>query len=421
MKKKDYLAYFFIRSVTFPLSFLPLKVLHFMGKIVGSISFFLLAKYRKRALSNLALAKDLNLGNASIKKYAKQSFQNLAINCLEYAKFDRAKDLSKYIRCNNPETAYRLYNKKQGIIFFCGHLANWETLFLDGNINMKGVAIGKPIKNKFLYRWILKIREKNGGKIVCPKNALKEGLRALKQGKFMGIVGDQAMPESAYIFPFLGRPAFNSTAPALLSYKTKSPIIVATTLRKKGFYEITYSDPIYPQLDNSLDFEVKRMMDKALKILEKKVLEAPGQWLWQHNRWKQQTPKTVFKEYRHDCLLVIIEENYDAEALKTIRAIYQKEYLVIMLPVSLNKDLFSYVDEILTYTSKKQMLRDDYRFKLVINFTSYTLARKYYLRKSAIAFLSLDDFVKNSKKQNLSNAIIQKLCRPHTFLSSYAS
>lgn len=418
MRKKDYLAYLLIRIAIFPFSFLPLKVLHLIGKVVGTTSFFTLTKYRKRTLSNLALAKDLKLTNNSVKKYAKLSFQNLAITCLEYAKFARVKDLSKYIKCKNPETAYDLYNKGQGIIFFCGHLANWETLFLDGNKKMKGIAIGKPIKNKFLYQWIIKIREKNGGKIVCPKNALKEGLRALKQGKFMGIVGDQAMPESSYTFPFLGRSAFNSTAPALLAYKTKCPVIVATALRKKGFYEITYSDPIWPHLEDSLDSEVKRIMDKALNVLEKKVAETPGQWLWQHNRWKQQTPRIVFKEYRHDCILIIIDKNYDADALKTLRAIYQKEHLTIMLPNSLNKTFFFYADEVLTYSSENQIFLDDYRFKMVINFTFYSSVKKYYLGKSAITVLSLKDF---GDPQNLSNAIIQKLCRPHTFSSCHAS
>ena len=72
------------------------------------------------------------------------------------------------------------------MIFFCGHQANWETLFIAGNKLFKGIAIGKPIKNILLYKWILSIREKTGGKIVDPKNALKEGLKNLRKVVTLG-------------------------------------------------------------------------------------------------------------------------------------------------------------------------------------------------------------------------------------------
>ena len=69
---------------------------------------------------------------------------------------------------------------------------------------MKGLAIGKPIKNKYLYERVKSIREKNGGKITVPKSALKHGLKALRRGVFLGILGDQGMPSSDFSLPFLG-------------------------------------------------------------------------------------------------------------------------------------------------------------------------------------------------------------------------
>ena len=232
---KENFVYFLIRILTWPLRFLPGKALHFVGRLFGRLAFHLMHDYRKRTLSNLALAKDLHIqGTRELKKIAKASFENLAINILEYVRFDRVDDFSQIIRCVNPSVADELYQKGHGIIFFCGHQSNWETLFLDGTSRMQGIAIGKSIKNKRLYNWILSIRQKKGGRIIAPRNAVKEGLRALRKGVFMGIVGDQGMPDSGYSFPFLGRRAWTSTAPALLSYKTNSPIIVATTSRVNG-------------------------------------------------------------------------------------------------------------------------------------------------------------------------------------------
>ncbi len=286
MDKEKWL-YYLIRTLTFPFSLLPYSWIHRMGKGLGSAAFYLMREYRKRALSNLALANDLALTPSELIHYAKKSFQNLAINCLEYPRLSRETDFSRVIHCENPEIAEAIYAQGHGVIFFCGHQSNWEVLFLDGTTRMHGIAIGKSIKNKRLYNWILSIREKNGGKIVPPRNAVKEGLRALKKGHFIGIVGDQGMPDSGYSFPFLGRRAWTSTAPALLAYKTNSPIIFAATRRTRGGYRIRYHEPIWPDLTQPVEHEVVRMMDQTLTLLQESIKLSPGEWLWQHNRWKQ--------------------------------------------------------------------------------------------------------------------------------------
>ena len=195
------------------------------------------------------MLKSLAASAGEIVPLAKEAMQNLAITALEYAKLAREKNIEKIAFCENPQIAERLICEKKPPIFFCGHLANWEILFLEGTSRMPGIAIGRPIKNKRLYKWITSIREKFGGKMVPPRSAVKEGLKALKQGSFLGIVGDQGMPDSGFRSSFLGRDAWTSPLPAILSYRTGSPIIVATTVRENSRYTIHYSDPLWPDLN----------------------------------------------------------------------------------------------------------------------------------------------------------------------------
>jgi len=206
------LSYYLIRVVTYPFGFLPFSAIHKIGRVVGLLAYYVIREYRKRTLSNLALANDLKLSNKEIKKIAIKSFQNLAINVLEYPKLHSQKDLSKIIKCDNPQIAKEIYDQKKGIIFFCAHQSNWEVLFLDGTTRMRGIAIGRPIKNKKLYNWIVSIRQKKGGRIITPKNALREGLRNLKKGVFLGVVGDQGMPDSSYYYPFFGRSSMDNNS-----------------------------------------------------------------------------------------------------------------------------------------------------------------------------------------------------------------
>lgn len=380
--------------------------------------------YRKRALSNLSLAKDLALSPKEIIKTAKKSFQNLAINCLEYPKLAREKRFSRVIHCENPEVADALYQKGQGVIFFCGHQSNWEVLFLDGTCRMQGVAIGKPIKNKLLYRWILSIRQKNGGTIIAPKNAVREGLRALRKGVFMGIVGDQGMPDSGYAFPFLGRRAWTSTAPALLAYKTQCPIIFAATRRVKSGYKIHYSKPIWPDITKPAEEEVVRMMNELLTLLQESIKKSPGEWLWQHNRWKQQTPQILYKRFRQDCICVILPEDFDffhtlQEHLPTLKKIYPLAFLSLLVPEKYRSTPLIEADEIIYYSSPKELLLKDYRFKLVFNFTDYPNIRRHYEKFSVFEVIDakmLQELaapnLPSHMQSNWSEIFKRALCRP---------
>lgn len=414
----DRLSYFLIRALTYPISWMPFSWIHKIGKGLGVLAYYLMKEYRKRALSNLSLATELALTPKQTIRLAKESFQNLAINCLEYARLDRAKTLSTVIQCENPEIAQTLYEKGQGIIFFCGHQSNWEVLFLDGTTRMKGIAIGKSIKNKKLYRWIVSIREKMGGKIIAPHNAVKEGFRALKKGAFMGIVGDQGMPDSGYSFPFLGRRAWTSTAPALLAYRTNSPIIFASTRRIPGGYRIRYSDPIWPDLTKPADIEVVRMMNQALTLLQESIKLSPGEWLWQHNRWKQETPQIIYKRFRHDCVLVILPEN-DALLsellihLNTLKTIYQKAFLTVLAPRKAVHAITIVADEILTYDRIEETKLLDYRFKLVFDFNEDQFVKRHYLQLSAFEVVNIKELRKLAAEDasDLSAIFNKALCR----------
>lgn len=366
------LTYILFRIFTFPLQFLPYKILHLLGKILGLAVYYIYPKYRKRALSNLALASDLHLTPEQIVSTAKKSLQSLAITALEYPRLSVEKNIHKLATCMSPEPAASMIKAGQGIIFFCGHQTNWEILFLEGTQRMPGVAIGRPINNHYLYQWILNLRQKFGGTIIPPKSAYKESFRALKQGKFVGIVGDQGMPDSGFSCPFLGREAYTSPLPALLSARTGCPIMVATTKRQFGRYTIHYSDPILPTDDPHVQ------MRQVLAIFEDSIKERPHEWLWIHNRWKQQQPGKIPKKFRHDAIAFIFPDIASAEAsIPQIRTLYPREHVTAFVPSP-------FTSSEIEVKSFDELFVPDYRFKLLVDFTQNLQAQKHFSKLSAL-------------------------------------
>ncbi len=395
----EVLSYGAMRTLLWPLSWLPYRMIHALGKGLGTLIYYMYPKFRKRALSNLALASSLKLSLDQIVATAKGSLQNVTITCLEYAKLAREKEISRIVTCENPEEAFSFLKQGKGVIFFCGHQANWELLFLEGTSRMPGVAIGRPTKNKFLYRWVIKMREKFGGKIIEPHHAVKEGLRALKKNNFLGIVGDQGMPKGGVASNFLGRSAYTSPLPAILAYRTGAPVFVATVRRRKGRYTIHYSAPLYADSSQDMETEVPRLMQETLRLFEASIMEIPSQWLWQHNRWKQQLPGTVKRIYRYDAVCVVLPSNKSQwkdllPAVESLRKIYPTEYFTVVAPAELeNSPEFPELPDVhwRFYKNKQELFLTDYASKIVFNFSGFASLSRHYYRHSAFKILTLDE------------------------------
>lgn len=394
---RELFSYAGIRLISWPFSFLPYSVLHIFGKWLGSLVFYVFPKFRKRAQSNLALASTLKLSSEQIPIIAKSSIQNVMITCLEYAKLAREKTISRIAFCENPEEAAALLEKtKKGIIFFCAHQANWELLFLEGTSRMAGVAIGRPTKNKLLYKWVLKIRQKFGGAIIEPRNAIRESLRALRKKCFLGIVGDQGMPQGGFASFFMGRPAYTSPLPAILAYRTGSPLLVATIRRHEGRYAIRYSSPLYADASKDMDEEIARLMTTCLDILAASIHETPSEWLWQHNRWKQLGSEAVKKPFRFDPVCVILPQDLPTlhtllPHLSALRSIYAAEHFTVIAPEGVIPLPELPSTHWRFYQNQQELFVPDYGPKLVFNFTELPQLSKRYRKHSAFRTLSLSD------------------------------
>ncbi len=295
---------------------------------------------------------------------------------------------------------------------------------------MPGTAIGKPIKNRYLYRYIIRLRERFGGEIVTPQGALKQGLRALRQGRFFGIVGDQSLPESPYPFDFFGRRAWTTPLPVILAHRAQCPLMVATIVRKKGRYLIHYSPPLWPRFTAPLDQEINRLMPQALALLEKSIAQYPGQWLWQHNRWKQETAKILYYRFRLDSLLIILPSKKALihsllPHLSTFRRLYPKAFITLLVPEKYQHAVTLPEAEVLTYSTHRDLFLRDYRFKLVFNFSSEKALKRHFLRQSAFYVLDQRALTSIARKtvspnDSLSSILKKALSRPHVIWGDHA-
>lgn len=385
-------SYLIIRSFLYCISFLTLRQIQLLAALLTPFCYRFIPKYRKRALSNLTLAKELNFTVDQVKDISKKSLFHLIVTAFEYGKLYRVNSLTSICHCINPEATDALLDQKKGVIFLCGHQSNWELLFLDATTRHFGTCIGKPIKNKRLYNFILSIREKFLGFVIEPKNAYKGCIKALKNGHFVGIVGDQGLTESSFSYNCFGRKAHMTTLPALLSLRSGAPIYVATIIRDKNNYQITYTGPM--SIEPHAQDPLHDLTLQSLHVLDEKIKQHPEQWMWQHNRWKISYKNFIPKKCRHDAIAVILPLLYPQadEELALLKDVYQGAYLIIFKPK--NMKLTEDFNEVIDYVEPKDCLIMHYGPKLLIDLADMPSAKRHFKKCALFTYIKTSSITK---------------------------
>ena len=251
-------------------------------KLVGPI-------FRKNQISekNLTYAFK-NINNEIKQKIIKEMWANYGKIFAEYMfikDFRNDPSISKKITIENKEILERIKNNSEPVVFVSGHFNNFE--FMAMQIEKYGIdlaTIYRPLNNIFLNPIMEKIRQK----YIC-KNQIQKGLpgmknllKKFKNGTSIALMIDQRVSEGIKS-NFFEKKAFTTTIPAQFVKKYNAKIVPVYINRlKNDEFVIRFHEPL---VFNEIE-SIETITNNLNKIIEKMILNNPGQWIWTHNRWK---------------------------------------------------------------------------------------------------------------------------------------
>lgn len=159
-----------------------------------------------------------------------------------------------------------------------------------GNLSV----VAKPMKNWRVNNFINSIRQKWKMKVI-PTGRVIEIVKDLKRGRHVAILLDQRPKvKEGVLTSFLGRDTYTNRGAALLSIKTRKPIIPAFCFVEGNRYVIEVGKPIQPAGKS-----VEELTQECTKVIEMAVKKHPEQWFWFHRRWKNSPEFKRWKEKSH--------------------------------------------------------------------------------------------------------------------------
>ncbi len=273
------------------LAWLPFRVGSQVGAWLGVLAYRL--GIRARVVETQIAFAFPELGTADVKSLAKQSYENLGRTSLEAALMERRSPqdlLNLFEQVDGFEYLENALRTGRGVLLVTGHLGNWE---LAGSyIGARGVpidAIARHMSNRVFEQYLTRVRERFGVKVVFDEHAVRQTPRSIKANRVVGFLSDQGVLGLASTFvPFFGRPAKTPRGPAVFALRLDVPVVFIMSARlPSGRYRIVL-EPVEVPRTGDREVDTTALAEAYTARLEYWVRQYPGQYFWQHRRWKYQ-------------------------------------------------------------------------------------------------------------------------------------
>jgi KDO2-lipid IV(A) lauroyltransferase len=194
---------------------------------------------------------------------------------LEWVTVDGADILSRY--------------SESGAILITGHVGNWEIMAAwIAQSGYRVTAIVREPDDEGDRGLIDSMRQRAGVRCLPRSATMKSAVSILKRGEFLGILPDQHGGSEGIMAPFFGIETSTSQGPAFFAYMTGRPLIPIFSRRLAPFrHEIKIAPPIAWEKQTTRSETVLSITKLVNKSIESMILEAPGQWLAQHRRFRE--------------------------------------------------------------------------------------------------------------------------------------
>ena len=186
------------------------------------------------------------------------------------------------------ETVQALAAQGGPVIFFSGHIGNWEMLpAVAAHHGLPTALLYRAASNPLVDRVIVDLRRRGAGAPMFAKGAggARQMLAHLSRGGALAMLMDQKMNDGIEARLF-GRPAMTAPALAALALRLRCPVVPAHVERLgPARFRMVCDAPLPLPDSGDRTADVLALTQMVNDRLERWIRARPGEWLWLHRRW----------------------------------------------------------------------------------------------------------------------------------------
>lgn len=278
----------FIKSFLYLCSWLPLRMLHGIGGMLGTTLRLIPGKMQSVAARNIELCfPEYSLQQRQL--LLSNSLKEMARTLLEMGTLwlrDSRHVLQLIRHVDGADLVERAIADGKGVILATPHLGAWEAAGLYCASRFDITCLYRPLHIVELESLVNKARSRAGGQYVpANANGVRTLYKTLETGGTVAMLPDQEPQAGTGVFaPFFGIPAFTMVFLSRLGAKSGAPIIFVwceRLPRGKGYALHFRATP--PEASGQ---DITRSVEAINKTVENCIRECPAQYQWGYKRFR---------------------------------------------------------------------------------------------------------------------------------------
>jgi KDO2-lipid IV(A) lauroyltransferase len=162
---------------------------------------------------------------------------------------------------------------------------------MQGFVGLPLILITRALDNPTLEQLLAELRSRSGNRVVHKRKAVREMVKALREGLGVAIVIDQDALNDGVFVPFFDQLASTTPTLARIAIRTGAAIVPTFSVPEKdGSFRIVYGPEVEIGSTSDIEADSIRITAECTAIVEKWVRAYPQHWLWMHRRWKTPAP-----------------------------------------------------------------------------------------------------------------------------------
>lgn len=288
----DRLGVLLIRGLIAVLAWMPHLLVIRLGRLAADASFALRIR-REIIFRQLDHVYGDRIDRAQKQRIARSANRNIFLTVLEMlrAAHPRATDeVAGYLEYKPQKLAESLSREPPGVLFVVAHSGNFDlgAIHWIRNYPRAVSVVMKPLKSQRFNEFLVETRERYGTGVLSAKGHVLFRMRErLGRGECVCILPDQYARSRGVVVDFLGKPASTHKGAALAALGSPGARIVVgvDTRVDDGPYHQCFLTEVDFQPSGDDDADVEVLTQRLCDVMAQTILDHPGSYFWQHNRW----------------------------------------------------------------------------------------------------------------------------------------
>jgi len=266
---------------------IPLPLGRILGRALGTFGYYVVARQRRKALTNIALAFPEWTG-AKRRETIRAMFRHLGMSLFEIAWLPNvtAATRDETTTFEGVERVMQMIDAGRGFVVFTAHCGNWEWLSYTIGLWGRPLSVMQRERDEHgMNRFITELRARSGVRTIDRGSAAsaREMIKAIRGGGMLGFVIDQNIRTESVKVPFFGTPALTAIGPARLAVRTGAMGVTGVIERTAdGMQHARFLEPF-----DCAGADPVAITAHVTREVEEQIRRTPEQWPWFHDRWRE--------------------------------------------------------------------------------------------------------------------------------------